>query len=63
MIQFKRIKPCPFCGGKAHAIRLDNGYWYIGCLDDCLCIGNINNKAMVFVTRESAIEAWNRRVK
>lgn len=46
------LKPCPFCGGKAHIMR--GGHW-IAC-EDC------QSESGYYSTKEEAIEAWNRRV-
>ena len=54
------LKPCPFCDGAADVlIDLDNAYsgiphkWYVVCRECCTHSG-------LFVSREDAIEAWNR---
>lgn len=46
------LRPCPFCGGKAHIMR--GGHW-IAC-EDC------QSESGYCSTKEEAIEAWNRRV-
>lgn len=46
-----RLKPCPFCGGKANF--QGNGHW-ISC-EDCLAETNY------FDYKEEAIKAWNTR--
>lgn len=48
------LKPCPFCGGKAHLVDL--GYSWTRC-DECEAEGPCES------TAQRAIEAWNRRVK
>ena len=51
----QKLKPCPFCGGKAETYPYYFNEWYIGC-GECSCdLG-------VFDTKEEAIEAWNKRV-
>ena len=45
------LKPCPFCGGKAHIIH--EGYWIM--YEDC------QSESGYYETKEEAIEAWNRR--
>lgn len=37
--------------------------WLVGCADDFECMGNFNHMTRLFLTEESAIEAWNRRAK
>lgn len=58
------LKPCPFCGSKAHIYQkgVKNEYWhdfnykYIAMCNKC--------KAHVgeYLHRDTAIKAWNRRV-
>lgn len=55
------LKPCPFCGRPAAYCKNDDGLYVVGCLDDHMCMGNINHITMVFVSKESAIATWNRR--
>lgn len=72
-----KVKRCPFCGkdggtfqipfndeeeNKYHPkwLWIDQGMWIVGCWTEG-CFGNINNKVKVFVSEETAIEAWNRR--
>lgn len=55
------LKPCPFCGGKAVIQTNNRGLWIVGCVDDFMCMGNINHIAMIHITEEQAVEAWNRR--
>lgn len=50
------LKPCPFCGGEADVewyVRIKTGYCY--CKS---CKTRMPNK----LSKEEAIEAWNRRV-
>ena len=49
------LKPCPFCGGKANIMRFSiiSGAY-------CFCMG-CHVKMPNSLTREEAIEAWNRR--
>ena len=48
-----KLKPCPFCGGEAHLMH--DGHW-ISC-EGCQAESGYRP------TRETAIEAWNRRVE
>lgn len=74
----QRLKPCPFCGGKATTFNIPEntpeemathpdwrwnhpGKWVVGCTEDWECMGNFNHMTRIFLTEESAIEAWNRR--
>lgn len=52
------LKPCPFCGGKAHVEKnFDETYrFYHTCKNT-----QINIYKTGFKTRKEAIEAWNRR--
>ena len=64
------IKPCPFCGGKAHVA--EGRIWYsvrpklfeVVCNDDS-CRGGYDHAECMYSwskTREKAIEIWNMRV-
>lgn len=67
-MQQDKLKPCPFCGGKAELVMCDNGEipqircssclalmgWHCGCTSALK--GQLN-----FDTKEEAITAWNRR--
>ena len=66
-----KLKPCPFCGKKAHIVYnfLRDGY-YIGCKTffgelGSPCPGSIAHQSSIFcyATEQLAIEAWNRREK
>lgn len=48
------LKPCPFCGGKAHVV--DGIDYWILC-EDCHCRTGFFDRA------EDAAEAWNRRAE
>lgn len=72
-----KIKPCPFCGGKATTFHIPENNkeemkqhpdWKWNCpgmwvigCDTEMCMGNMNYFTMVFVDEESAIETWNKR--
>lgn len=62
----EKLKPCPFCGGKANIVVVEphtheiaifmpdyEGGAFVEC-NDCTC-------AISAKTKEMAIEAWNRR--
>ena len=49
----EKLKPCPFCGGKAEALGGVNTHW-ISCVD---CI----TESAAYDTLEEAVKAWNRR--
>lgn len=70
---------CPFCGANGETFQIptndkeenmqhpkwvwnDPGMWLVGCWTDG-CLGNINNKARVFISEDEAIQAWNRRYR
>jgi Lar family restriction alleviation protein len=64
----KRLKPCPFCGGKAkyreiEAVEIDTpnaGAEYIECTK-CGACTNLTFPAMDGV-KEIVIEKWNKRI-
>ena len=71
-----KLKPCPFCGGKAMLFHIPqndepelrmhpkwiwkNPGWWLVGCNGDLCLANINNYAMVCPDDDSAIRAWNR---
>lgn len=51
----KKLKPCPFCGGKPRIIRIGHTkVHYIECAE-------CRAKTKQAESKDSAIEAWNRR--
>ena len=51
------LKPCPFCGGKAHFIFDHNReYLYVGCNNCRIKLGGFNPR-----TKDKAIKCWNTR--
>ena len=50
------LKPCPFCGGSASVLKVDNTWYEVRC-DNCPC----NVGRLWFYTRKDATKAWNRR--
>lgn len=55
-----KLKPCPFCGGKAEFDNIgDHGEdFFMVCCDDCgasACFGDASE------TETGAAQAWNRR--
>ena len=66
-----KLKPCPFCGGKAEIIERFNSFarvnfYNIGCTDNALCIAWICtdkncNCQDGYSIKSEAISAWNRR--
>lgn len=65
-----KLKPCPFCGGKARIMQLDlnpdsilNKKWIIGCdgIYGSICPGYMYKCAPFYISMESAIRMWNNR--
>jgi hypothetical protein len=56
------LLPCPFCGGKATALKMRAGtgklYWTVGC-ETTLCRGG--HSATAGPDLEKEIIAWNKR--
>lgn len=60
----KKLKPCPFCGGKAELIivpgyfkqGLSSSGWLVKCLAGCC-------NQMPYRSDHDAVEAWNRRAE
>lgn len=53
----KKIKPCPFCGGKPTIFNAPNGYGITCKNRGCVVIVSTDN----WSSEEAAIAAWNRR--
>jgi hypothetical protein len=53
----KKIKPCPFCGSTASP-KLIRGYYKVVC-DNEECPSHYAG----FLTKERAVEEWNKRLK
>ncbi len=51
-----KLKPCPFCGGKAMISGCDGGEWIVICN---VCDASIGYKG----TEREAIEEWNCRIE
>lgn len=51
-----KLKPCPFCGGKAIIDGCDDTLWIVICKE---CNASIGYKE----TEQEAIDAWNSRVQ
>lgn len=51
-----KLKPCPFCGGKAELLIVPNGKaeWIIKCKNKCC-------NQFPHESKGDAINAWNRR--
>ena len=49
-----KLKPCPFCGGKADLYLDGRGLYVVQC-DYC------GNRTICCQTKEGAVGAWNRR--
>ena len=57
-MKMTELKPCPFCGGEAGIMR----YNHIKKVSFCFCT-SCKAKMPNMLTREEAIEAWNRRAE
>lgn len=55
----KKLKPCPFCGGRAELNKFRHT-WYVGCASDIL-ICPCKPWTGAQWDAEKAIEIWNRR--
>lgn len=55
-----KLKPCPFCGGKAILMDASYPYWII--CDDCGARIH-GNKGLGLGGIDASKEAWNRRTK
>ena len=49
------LKPCPFCGGEAEAVKDPCGMGYFAVCHKC------EIRTLIFLTKEKAVKRWNRR--
>ena len=59
------LKPCPFCGGKAILYVIGGDYGtnsYVYCVK-CHSRGSLKTSYDLDIAKESAMQAWNRRVE
>ena len=49
-----KLKPCPFCAGKADLFLNGSGLYVVQCV---AC----GNRTICYQTKEGAVGAWNRR--
>ncbi len=57
------LKQCPFCNGSAYAQNdsITNKHsWKVYCVEGCIVMPGDPDEH--FVSKEKAIEAWNKRV-
>ena len=66
------LKPCPFCGREAVVYQIPEdskinrlywNVWIVGCNGEIVCPGYVWKTAPIYVTKESAIEHWNKRTE
>ncbi len=63
------LKPCPFCGGRAHIWKVEprlhrpsrNNDYCVVCNECDLLFGFDEDYGGIFDTEQEATEAWNRR--
>lgn len=72
VMTMEKLKPCPFCGEKPLVRMVDlrcitvadnvalRDEWYRVCCGNASCVCNTRTKK--FLSKDEAIEAWNRRV-
>ena len=64
----EELKPCPFCGGRAHVWKCEpyihrypNFHYCVVCNDCDLLFGFDEDYGGIFETEKEALEAWNKR--
>ena len=59
------LRPCPFCGSKAHVVEIQSGSvvtdYSISCDDIWHCIAGV--PLQYYKTEGQAIRAWNKRAQ
>ena len=56
----KKLRPCPFCGGRAKLYFLfDIGWWQVGCYNlNCIIMPKANLDTS---NLDKIVEVWNKR--
>lgn len=62
------LKPCPFCGEKAYVGEMEKevgmARWSVSCINsNCVAYKLRNPFLPQYLSRQSAIDAWNRRAE
>ena len=55
-----KLKPCPFCGGKAKIVDVSGGWCAVVC-DKCEATSKCIVYSGAYAAEAAAIKAWNRR--
>ena len=51
----EKLKPCPFCGGKAKLLADHGNIKFWVCCKKCIA------DTLIYDSKQEAIESWNRR--
>ena len=52
-----KLKPCPFCGGKARLVPYGDEHYFVSCTNIKCCA----TASRHMQNKDEAIKAWNRR--
>lgn len=52
-----KLKPCPFCGGKARLVPYGDEHYFVSCTNIKCCA----TAGRHMQNKDEAIKAWNRR--
>ena len=57
-----KLRPCPFCGGKAECFKDKLGEWSVVCYDEYNDYDCCEVKTSTYPTHKTVVDVWNTRI-